>query len=924
MKTFVQEVLDVVIGLKPDWRKTIFLFTSKRPALFLKTALMEQMSGAIWSPAFYSIDEFITKYSGITQPDSMSMVFDMYDCYLDNLPENSHPMDLTTFYPLGETLLADFGDIDHDLVNAQALFSNFQNLKEMESAFAPEAQEMEAFKAFWKSFSSAEPQKMQREFLELWHLMGAIYFDFKTQLQNEKKGYPGLAERKMFEELASKADHFRGKTLAICGFNALNKSELRIFKALEEYADVHYFFDTDQHYLAPEQEAGLFIRKNLKAFRIPKKKVPNLLAKEPKQLSITSASGTMGMVQALFHDLAKETKIEKTAVILPDEKAVAALIEVLPQLGLPLNITMGFPLEGTGLWSLVKHLFHLVIHQKGQSYHYRDVLNILQNPQLSFAHNKDSRKLIRLIARENHIYCSQKWLQEFELTPIFKTVFEGNAQPEAIFNHIRSVLQKLWHQSLKNQSIGANIATHILGQINRFEDLYGEHIGKIELANTWKLFKKAVANENIPFEGEPLKGLQLMGLLESRSLDFERVYILSVNEGVLPKSTRHQSLIPYALRKAFGMNTFHDQDAMAAYYFYRLLQRAEKIHTYYNTDVDADAKGEPSRFLLQIKQELPNFEITEQHFELKGEKPKVNPFSVSKTAEVLEAMQPYEVVDGECERALSPSAITTYLKSPMQFYLRYVARFAERNEVIEEIDAISLGNIVHNTLEALYLPYTEQPITEALINELSGPALTDTLDQKLRDELNLQSAHLQGNNILLFDVCKTLCLNVMALDAETEGLQIIDLEFAELHYDLKIPTAQGEHVIRLKGQFDRLDRVNDTLRVVDYKTGRVEIPKQQLMTRVFEDAKHAAAFQTLFYTYVYLQNHPGARVIPTVLALKATEQMAQPVTSTPVGLDDLVEFEQGLIKLLAEIWDADRPFALREDKDRDYLMMNLL
>lgn len=167
MKTFVQEVLDVVIGLKPDWRKTIFLFTSKRPALFLKTALMEQMSGAIWSPAFYSIDEFITKYSGITQPDSMSMVFDMYDCYLDNLPENSSPMDLTTFYPLGETLLADFGDIDHDLVNAQALFSNFQNLKETESAFAPEAQEMEAFKAFWKSFSSAEPQKMQREFLEL-------------------------------------------------------------------------------------------------------------------------------------------------------------------------------------------------------------------------------------------------------------------------------------------------------------------------------------------------------------------------------------------------------------------------------------------------------------------------------------------------------------------------------------------------------------------------------------------------------------------------------------------------------------------------------------------------------------------------------------------------------------------------------------
>lgn len=923
-KTFIQQVLDRVTELEPDWRETIFLFTSKRPALFLKTALIDQIKGAIWSPEFYSIDEFISKFSGITQPDSMSLVFEMYECYLENLPKGSNPMDLTTFYPLGETLLSDFGDIDHDLVNAQALFSNFRNFKEVEGTFAPETEELEAFRNFWKSFSTSEPQKMQQEFLELWNMMGAIYFDFRTNLQQERKGYAGLAERKMLEEIVSHSANFQGKTLAICGFNALTKSELRIFKALENYADVHYFFDTDQHYLAQHQEAGHFMRQNLRDFKIPKAKVPNQLATDVKHLTITSASGTLGMVQALFHDLAKETRIERTAVILPNENAVSAVVEILPKLGLPLNITMGLPIQSTGLWSLVKHLFALVIHQKGSSYHYRDVQNILQNPQLAFALSRDSHQLLRLIARENQIYCSQKWLQKFELHPLFQSVFEGAAKPEAIFKHIRTILTQLWHGSLKTQSIGANIATHILGQINRFEDLYGEHLGKIELPNIWKLFKKAVASENIPFEGEPLKGLQIMGLLESRSLDFERVYILSVNEGILPKSTRHQSLIPFGIRKAFGMNTFYDQDAMAAYYFYRLLQKSQHIHVYYNTDVDGNSKGEPSRFLLQIKQELPNFEITENHFELKGQKAIAKPLTIAKDEAVLDGMRPYEVIDGIAEKALSPSAISTYLKSPLQFYLRYVARFAERSEVIEEMDAISLGNIVHNTLEKLYEPHLLKPMDREVVDGLLSGQLSETLDEQLKNELNLQSEHLQGSNVLLFDVCKTLCTNVMELDAKTEALQILNLEFSDLHYDLTIPTPQGNRVIRLKGQFDRLDKVGEALRVVDYKTGKVDIPKQQLMSRVFEDAKHAAAFQTLFYTYVYLQNHPAVKVTPTVFSLKATDQMIRPVTSAPIGLEDLMEFEQGLINLLAEIWNTDHPFALRDDKDRDYLLLHVL
>ncbi|MGB0429311.1 MAG: PD-(D/E)XK nuclease family protein, partial [Bacteroidia bacterium] len=419
----------------------------------------------------------------------------------------------------------------------------------------------------------------------------------------------------------------------------------------------------------------------------------------------------------------------------------------------------------------------------------------------------------------------------------------------------------------------------------------------------------------------------LMGLLESRAVDFETLFVLSVNEGIMPKSSRHQSLIPFGIRKAFGMNTFREDDAVSAYYFYRMLQRAKDIHLYYNTDTDGDSKGEMSRYILQIQQELPNFKVSEHNFSIRSKAITQEHLSIEKTDAVVDGLEQYEVTNGEAKRPLSPSALSTFIKSPMQFYLRYVANFRERDEVLEEMDPITLGNIVHNTLEELYTPHLHQEITHELVNDLKGPKLRKSLEKFLEKEMNLKPEHLQGRNLLFYNICEKLCHNVLNNDAKTSGLRIQALEFDELFYDIEIETQQGPKVIRLKGQFDRLDEVDEQIRVVDYKTGKVEIPGKNtsLFTAPFENGKYAATLQTLFYTLVYLKNNPAQSVVPVIYHLKSTENMIQPVSETPFSLDKLVEYEQLLKQKLQEIWNSDIPFAFDDyEEESKYLMMEVL
>jgi hypothetical protein len=900
-----------------------------------------------------AIADFITEYSKLTPVDTMTLVFELYEIYLSLLDSDKKPLDLLTFHPLGETLIADYGDIDKDLVDAKSLFANYKALNDLQNEFSLEQEQMETFNNFWSHFSTQEPKKMQKEFLELWELMGQLYFEFRTILQQKGIAYSGLAERNMVDHFGDLSERFKGKTICICGFNALTKAEIKLFKELETVAEVKYFFDYDEHYMAKHHEAGHFMRRNLKELRVSElspiptpspqgreqlKSFPRRgkleggnLKLETRNLKLTSASGTTSMVQALYHDvlaLDPSKFNEKTGIILPDENALRACIEVLPSLPTTLNITMGMPLQSTGIWSLVKSLFELQINynESRKGFLYRDVIAVLQHPELAVFQNHESHKLQNAIAKQNIIYCGEKWLRQQEIHASFKGIFSKKPSGQ-IVEFIQDVLAALEQQIPEHDVVKQSILINAYKQCTRFSDLYAAHLANEEPRVVWSIFKKATKAVNIAFEGEPIKGVQLMGLLESRAIDFETLFVLSVNEGIMPKSSRHQSLIPFGIRKAFGMNTFREDDAVSAYYFYRMLQRAKDIHLYYNTDTDGDSKGEMSRYILQIQQELPNFKVTEHNFSIRSKAVAQEHLSIEKTEAVLHGLEQYEVANGEAKRPLSPSALSTYIKSPMQFYLRYVANFRERDEVLEEMDPITLGNIVHNTLEELYTPHLHQEITPELVNELKGPKLRKSLEKFLEKEMNLKPEHLQGRNLLFYNICEKLCLNVLNNDAQTPGLRIQALEFDELFYDIKIETQQGPKVIRLKGQFDRLDEVDEQIRVVDYKTGKVEIPKdaKKLITEPFKEGRFAAALQTLFYTLVYLKNYPNQSVIPVIYHLKSSENMIKPVSENPIGLNQLAEYEFLLKQKLEDIWNSDIPFAFNDyEEESKYLMMEVL
>lgn len=949
--TFIQEILQSIINesdvqslkstadIRPetldsiDWRSLTLLFPSKRPAAYLKQELSKQISGPIPSPQCLAIADFITEYSKLTPVDTMTLVFELYEIYLSLLDSEKKPLDLLTFYPLGETLIADYGDIDKDLVDAKSLFANYKALSDLQNEFSLEQEQMETFNNFWSHFSTQEPKKMQQEFLELWELMGQLYFEFRTTLQQKGIAYSGLAERNMVDHFGDLSERFKGKTICICGFNALTKAEIKLFKELETVADVKYFFDYDEHYMAKHHEAGHFMRRNFHEFKgeSSRFKGKNNLKLETRNLKLTSASGTTGMVQALYHDvlaLDPSKFNEKTGIVLPDENALRACIEVLPSLPTTLNITMGMPLQSAGIWSLVKSLFELQLNynEARKGFLYRDVIAILQHPELLAFQNYESHKLQNAIAKQNIIYCGEKWLREQEIHASFKSIFSKKSSAQ-IIGFIQGVLAELEKQTPDHDVVKHSILINAYKQGTRFSDLYAAHLANEEPRVVWSIFKKATKAVNIAFEGEPIKGVQLMGLLESRAIDFETLFVLSVNEGIMPKSSRHQSLIPFGIRKAFGMNTFREDDAVSAYYFYRMLQRAKDIHLYYNTDTDGDSKGEMSRYILQIQQELPNFKITEHNFSIRSKAIAQEHLSIKKTEAVLEGLEQYQVINGVTQRPLSPSALSTYIKSPMQFYLRYVANFRERDEVLEEMDPITLGNIVHNTLEELYTPHLQQEITHELVDNLKGPKLRKSLEKFLEKEMNLKPEHLQGRNLLFYNICEKLCLNVLDNDAKTPGLRIQALEFDELFYDIKIETQQGPKVIRLKGQFDRLDEVDEQIRVVDYKTGKVEIPKdaKKLITEPFKEGRFAAALQTLFYTLVYLKNYPNQSVIPVIYHLKSSENMIKPVSENPIDLNQLTEYEFLLKQKLEELWNSDIPFAFDDyEEESKYLMMEVL
>ncbi|WP_270491698.1 PD-(D/E)XK nuclease family protein [Bacteroides finegoldii] len=942
MQPFLQLVAhDLYTKIGNDLSRTVLVFPNKRANLFFNEYLAEESDQPIWSPAAMSISDLLQKLSVQKVGDPIRLVCELYKVFKE---ETESRETLDDFYFWGELLISDFDDVDKNMVDADKLFSNLQDLKNLmdDYEFLDEEQE-EAIRQFFQNFSIERRTELKEKFISLWDKLGIIYHRYREKLAELGIAYEGMLYRNVIEQLDT--DLLKYDKYVFVGFNVLNKVEKEFFQKLQKAGKAMFYWDYDLFYTQriSKHEAGEFIKRNLIDF-------PNELPesyfdifRKPKKIRYISAS-TENAQARFLPEWVKATQTHTTQIVSEKENAIvlcneALLLPVLhsiPQDVQNVNITMGFPLAQTPAYSFINAAMELQTNgyrpDTGR-FTYEAVSKILKHPytrQLS----DHATRLERELTKTNRFYPLPSELKKDGfLTILFTPQSNIRELCDYLLRLIKSISilyrKEGEYDDIFNQLYRESIFQSHL-KINRLYSLIESGELSVRTDTLKRLITKVLTASNIPFHGEPAIGLQIMGVLETRNLDFRNLIMLSLNEGQLPKAGGESSFIPYNLRKAFGMTTIEHKNAVYAYYFYRLIQRAENITLLYNTSSDGLNRGEESRFMLQLLVEGPH-EITREYLEAGQSPQNTLEIQIEKTPEILRRLyRAYDTAQPESV-ILSPSALNTYLDCRLRFYYRYVAGLKTPDEVSAEIDSALFGTIFHLSAQ---LAYTDLTANGKMIQR-------EDLERLLRDEIKLQGYVDQAFKQELFKV---------ALEEKPEynGVQLInskvivsylkqllrnDLQYTpfemvamekKVSEKITIQTALGPLTLRLGGTIDRMDAKEGTLRIVDYKTGgspKIPANIEQLFTP--SETRPNYIFQTFLYAAIMSRKQP-LMVAPALLYIhRAASESYSPVIEMgeprkpkiPVNnfafFED--EFRERLQALLEEIFDEKELFTRTED-----------
>lgn len=607
METFLKQVAhDLYKKTEGDFTKVAIVFPNKRASLFFNEYLAQESDRPIWSPTYVSISELFRQSSDLTIADPIKLVCDLYKVFQKATGSKET---LDDFYFWGEMLIADFDDADKNMADTKALFSNLKDLNElMDNYDFLEEGQKEALSQFFHNFSIDQVTELKQRFISLWDVLGDIYTEYKTLLESQSVAYEGMLYRQVIEQLDVETLPYN--KYIFVGFNVLNKVEHTLFKKLNEAGKALFYWDYDTFYLNKiPHEAGEFIRRNLRDFpsELPVSCFDNL--SQPKDITFIESPTENGQVrylpQWIRENLTPEEK--ETAVVLCNEALLQPVLHSLPDNVKHINITMGFPLSQTPAYSFVNALMEL--HTSGYNpnngrYLFAEVISVLKHPytrQLS----PEAEKLEQILTRDNRFYPLPSELKQDEVLELLFTPRRNNLDLCCMLSEALKEVAVIYQQQTASHSDAFDqlyreslFKTYTL--VNRFHTLIESKELNVQAGTFQRLLTRVMSSSSIPFHGEPAIGMQVMGVLETRNLDFRHLILLSVNEGQLPKAGGDSSFIPYNLRKAFGMTTIDHKIAVYAYYFYRLLQRAEKVTLVYNTATDGINRGELSRFMLQF------------------------------------------------------------------------------------------------------------------------------------------------------------------------------------------------------------------------------------------------------------------------------------------------------------------------------------
>lgn len=943
MESFLKLVAaDLYKHTEGNLAHTAVVFPNKRAGLFFNEYLAQESDSPIWSPAYVSISELFRSLSPWEVGDPVKLVCELYKIFRR---ETQSTETLDDFYFWGEMLISDFDDADKNRVDTDKLFSNLQDLRNImdDYTFIDDEQE-EAIRQFFQNFSIERRTALKERFISLWDVLGNIYKGFRESLASQNIAYEGMMYRHVIEHLD--VDKLPYEKYIFVGFNVLNKVEHTLFTQLKDAGKAVFYWDYDEFYMkenrqAVTHEAGEFIRRNLRDFPSPLSGELFKNLSKPKEVHYIASSTENAQARYLPQWIRNNltTPEKETAVVLCNEALLQPVLHSLPAEVKHVNITMGFPLSQTPVYSFLIALLELHTHGfnfKSGRYTFQSVVTLLKHPYTRQLTGQ-AELLEKELTRNNRFYPLPGELGKDEFLTRLFTPLSGNLN---LCIRLSETLQQV--AGIYQANTSGTEDTDAFNQlyreslfkayttINRFRTLIEEDELTVQSETFRRLLVKVLSATNIPFHGEPAIGMQVMGVLETRNLDFRHLVLLSVNEGQLPKSGGDSSFIPYNLRKAFGMTTIEHKIAVYAYYFYRLLQRAERITLIYNTSSDGLNRGEWSRFMLQFLIEWPH-PITRQFLEA-GQSPQgTSPITVEKTPDVMRQMQSLFDVRANPKAKFSPSALNYYLDCPLKFYYRYVAGLSAPDEVSAEIDSATFGSIFHYAAEHIYKDLTthgkvinKEALETLLRNEVKLQDYVDTAFKKLFFNVP-QNEKPEYNGVQLINsaVIARYLKQLLQNDLRYAPFTFIASEM-EVDEPIDIQTPKGVIKSRIGGIIDRMDSKDGTLRIVDYKTGGDADTPPHVESLFIPDKKRSNyVFQTFLYAAIMCRKQPTMKIAPALLYIhRAATETYSPVIQMgesrkpKEAVEDFSKYEkeyrERLQGLLEEIFNPEKSFTQTE------------
>ena len=843
-KSFLGNVVQTLKAQKPDWENMCFVLPNRRAQLFLQKELTAALEGPLILPQSFSIDDFVVAISTLKPAPDLEQQQALYQSYCVSIDKKEKPNSFETFLGWSTPLLKDLNTIDQYLVDRKAFFSYMSSLHKIRAWGQAQDKLIQDYKAFWERLPE-------------------MYYEFMHRLEEIGKTTPGMCYRMSTELLETFLQHNSKTQFVFCGFNALSPSEIFIARELLTQGRAQVFWDIDKEMLDDElHQAGRFIRGYISSWPEYKQQPfdqAHTFFHAPKSIEVTEVQQQVGQAKEIGSILAKmdhQRDWSKTAVVLADESLLMPLLYALPSSIEKLNITMGFPLDQHPIAIFVNALLKMALRQTAKGFYFADVESVLSMPETkalftSSAPNVDT--VLEQAKKDHRGYVDTAFIKAIVPKAAHErvdTLFRLNGTPDQWVADMLEVLPLFYDvqqsQAIKQAySLAVEKLMVLLSQIKEVAAALNQTFSFSLLRN---LYSQLSAGQKLNFVGAPLEGLQILGVLETRAIDFDNVLMAGVNEGLLPGQSVQPSWIPYEVKKAFGLPTQDEQDAIFTYHFYRLMYRATKVKLFYNGTTDGIQVGERSRFIRQWAFDCPEAHKWQEHTqEVPFVPPPSSHKSVPKTAAVMEKLAEL------AKHGFSPSGLNVFVKDGYAFYKRYLLGLREEDELETFFSHKTYGTLIHNALEALYTPHVGKQLTQADCKEMI--ARVDTVVDEIVKREHPQN--ISGKNVLALAAIKRNIQNVITHEqADIQQGNVIEIIALEQKLSMTQAVAGIDAPVTFKGTVDRVDKHNGTIRVLDYKTGQTQDLGIMDWTDLAYDPERGQARQLLLYAMLWNTHNP--------------------------------------------------------------------